>query len=98
MSVAQTILTQIKATDPIALAAWGAKDLTNTGKGLRFKTSGMTPWKGHVNIILDEGKDLYEVHFLRVRKVKGIPTVKIDKSVTEVYCDQLVEVIDSFVG
>lgn len=98
MTVAQTVRDQIKATDPMALMAWGAKDLVDNGKGLRFKTSGMTPWKGYVNIILDEGKDLYEVHFLRVRKVKGIPTVKTDKVVTEVYCDQLVAVIDSFVG
>lgn len=98
MNVAQTVLAQIKATDPMALMAWGAKDFVNNGKGLRFKTSGMTPWKGNVNIILDEGKDLYEVHFLRVRKVKGVPTVKTDKVVTDVYCDQLVSVIDEFVG
>ena len=98
MNVAQTILAQIKATDPMALFAWGAKDLVNTGKGLRFKTSGLTPWKGYVNIILDEGKDLYEVHFLRVRKVKGVPTVKTDEVVTDVYCVELVSVIDRFVG
>ena len=98
MNVATIIRNQIHATDPMALFAWGAKDLVYTGKGLRFKTSGMTPWKGHVNIILDEGKDTYEVHFLRVRKVKGVPTVKTDKVVPDVYCDQLVSIIDEFVG
>lgn len=38
MNVAQTVLAQIKATDPMALMAWGAKDFVNNGKGLRFKT------------------------------------------------------------
>lgn len=98
MNVAITIRDQIKATDPMALFAWGAIGFVNTGKGLRFKTSGMTRWKGYVNIILDEGKDLYEVQFLRFRKVKGVPTFKTDKVVTDVYCDQLVSVIDEFVG
>jgi len=98
MSVATVIRDQINSIDRMAFFAWGAKDLVNTGKGLRFKTSGMTPWKGHVNIILDEGKDLYEVHFLRVRKTKGVPTVKTDKVVADVFCEDLVKVIDEFVG
>ena len=97
-TIAQTVLNQIRAMDPAALMAWGAKDLTNNGKGLRFKTSGMTPWKGFVNIILDEGKDLYEVHFLRNRKINGVPTIITDKLVKDVYVEDLINVIDGFVG
>lgn len=93
-TIAQTILRQIKGMDPMALPAWGAKDLVNTGKGLQFKTSGMTPWKGFVHIILDEAADLYNVEFYRIRAGK----VKTDKAVNGVYFDELISVIDSFVG
>ena len=41
MTIAQTILSQIKTIDPMATFAWGAKDLVNMGDGLKFKTSGM---------------------------------------------------------
>jgi hypothetical protein len=94
MNIAQTILSQIKQIDPSALFAWGAKDLTNTGTGLQFKTTGMTPWKGFVKINYNEGQDLYEIEFFRIRKSE----VKVDKTVTEVYAEDMVHIIDSFVG
>ena len=50
MNTAQIILSQIKAIDHMALFAWGAKNLVNMGDGLKFKTSGMTPWKGYVYV------------------------------------------------
>jgi hypothetical protein len=93
-SIAQTVLSQIKAMDPMALFAWGVKDIVNTGKGLQFKTSGMTPWKGHVHIVLDEAMDLYNVEFYRIRAGK----IKTDKQVNGVYVNELISVIDSFVG
>jgi hypothetical protein len=74
--------------------AWGAKDLMNMGDGLKFKTSGMTPYKGYVYIKYNEGQDLYEIQFFRFRKMD----VKMDKVVTEVYAENLVDVIDGFVG
>ena len=40
MTIAQTILSQIKMIDRMALFAWGAKELVNMGNGLKFKTSG----------------------------------------------------------
>ncbi len=94
MNTAQTILSQIKIIDPRALMAWGAKDLMNMGDGLKFKTSGMTPWKGYVYIKYNEGQDLYEIQFFRFRKMEPI----FDKVVTEVYAEDLVDVIDGFVG
>jgi hypothetical protein len=94
MNVAQTILSQIKTLDPMALPAWGAKDLMNMGDGLKFKTSGMTPWKGFVYVKYNPVPDLYEVQFLRIRKME----VKMDKVVQDVYAEDLVSIIDKFVG
>jgi hypothetical protein len=98
MNVATVIRDQINAIDRMAFFAWGAKEFVAVDSGLRFKTSGMTPWKGYVNIVLDEGKDLYNIHFMRLRKVKGVMTAKVDKSVGDVFCEDLVKVIDEFVG
>jgi hypothetical protein len=94
MNVAQTILSQIKTLDPMALPAWGAKDLMDMGNGLKFKTSGMTPYKGHVYVRYNEGADLYDVSFYRIRKLE----LKMDKVVEDVYAQDLVSVIDNFVG
>lgn len=94
MNTAQIILSQIRALDPRAMMAWGAKDLVNTGKGLAFKTSGMTPWKGYVCINYNEGKDLYQIEFVRVRKYER----KVDKTVDDVFAEDLVQIIDNFVG
>lgn len=94
MNTAQTILSQIKALDPMALFAWGAKDLVNMSNGLKFKTSGMTTWKGWVYIKYNEGRDLYEIQFFKVRKAEVIT----DNEVEDVYAEDLVRTIDSFVG
>lgn len=94
MNTAQIILSQINTLDPRAMFAWGAKGLTNTGDGLTFKTSGMTPWKGYVSIKYDEGKDLYQIEFVRVRNFER----KLDKVVDDVYAEDLVQIIDGFVG
>ncbi len=94
MNTAQTILSQIKTLDPMALFAWGAKDLMNMGDGLKFKTSGMTPYKGFVYVKYNPVPDLYEGQFFRFRKME----VKMDKVVQDVYAEDLVSVIDNFVG
>ena len=94
MNTAQTILSQIKTIDAWALSAWGAKDFVVMEDGLKFKTSGMTPWKGHVYVKYNPVPDLYEVQFFRLRKSQ----VKMDKVVEDVYAFDLVSVIDKFVG
>lgn len=94
MNTAQIILSQIKAIDPMALYAWGAKDLKDTGRGLMFKTSGMTPWKGYVTIDYNEGKDLYEIEFMRIRNLER----KVVEKIEDVYAEDLVQIIDGFVG
>jgi hypothetical protein len=94
MTIAKTILQQIKTIDARALMAWGAKEFVNTGNGLKFKTSGLTPYKGWVHVKYNDGQDLYEVEFFRIRKL----AVRVDKTVDGVYAENLVEVIDSYVG
>lgn len=94
MNTAQIIVSQIRAIDPMALMAWGARDLVNMGNGVKFKTSGMTPWKGWVYVRYNEGRDLYEIDFFRLRKAE----IKMDCTLDDVYAEDLVRVIDDFVG
>lgn len=94
MTLAQTILYQIKTLDPMALFAWGAKNLVSMEDGLKFQTSGMTPWKGHVYVKYVYGRDLYEVQFFRIRKGE----IKMDEVIEDVYAEDLVRMIDGFVG
>ena len=94
MTIAQTILSQIKTIDPRATWAWGAKEFVNMGDGLKFKTSGMVKWKGYVYIKYNEGTDLYDIEFFRIRNCE----IKCDKGMTDVFAEDLVRVIDEVVG
>jgi hypothetical protein len=94
MTIAQTILSQIKTIDPMATFAWGAKDFMNMGDGLKFKTSGMVKWKGYVYIRYNEGTDLYDIEFFRIRNFE----IKTDKGMTDIFAEDLVNVIDEVVG
>lgn len=94
MKIAQTILSQIKTLDPRAMMAWGAKDLISMGDGLKFKTSGLTRWKGYVYIKYIESADLYQIQFFRFRNME----VKYDSVVNNVFAEDLVDIIDSQVG
>lgn len=90
MNIAQIILSQIKTIDPRAMWAWGAKDLVNTGKGLQFRVGGMAKFKGIVNIVYNEGDDLYDIDFMKVRKGE----IKVVQNKRGVFVDQLVNTID----
>jgi len=94
MNTATIIRDQIRALDRFAFGAWGAKDLLNMGNGLKFKTSGMVKWKGYVYVKYDEGSDLYNIDFFRVRGVD----IKYDKQVEGVFVEDLVQIIDAQVG
>lgn len=98
MSIATTILSQIRLLDRWALGAWGAKDLITFSKGLSFKTSGSVKWKGTVTITLDESKDLYVLKFTRLRKLNGKLNEIVDKIVKDVFAEDLVDIIDAQVG
>lgn len=94
MTIAQTILSQIKTIDPRATWAWGAKEFVNMGDGLKFKTSGMVKWKGYVYIKYNEGTDLYDIEFFRIRNCK----VHGDREYRDVFAEDLVRIIDVVVG
>jgi hypothetical protein len=101
LEIARTIQHQIKATDPMALWAWGSKDYValNEGKmgenyvlgGLQFKVSGMKH-KGLVLVRL-MGNDTYTVEIGKVWKGEW----KSKAIVSDVYCDMLMETIDGLV-
>lgn len=91
--IAETIHLQLRRMDKWIFAHWGAKNYRNTGKGLSFKTSGCVKKKCTVHIVLDEGSDLYNITFSRVRKLTYI----VDKQVDGVFVDQLIEIIDRWV-
>lgn len=90
IEIAKEIFRQIKAMDSWAFGDWGAKDFVGGQDYLQFKTSGMVVFKGIVKIRLDLGKDLYEVEFGQIRKYE----YKIRKKFTDIYFDQLIELID----
>lgn len=94
MTIAKTILQQIKALDVWAMGAWGAKDLVAMNEGLKFKTSGMVRWKGYVYVKYNYGTDLYDIDFFRIRAYQ----IKMDKQVEGVFVDNLVETINAQVG
>lgn len=96
MNVARTIFEQIKCgriegcqCGLHAMMCWGARGFANIGNGLLFKVSGRK-LKGTVRVMLDEGSDLYNLHFLNLR---GREINKIEG----VYFDQLAELIDGVI-
>lgn len=93
MNTAQIILSQIKTIDPMAIFAWGAKELVNMGDGLKFKSSGMVGWKGYVYIKYNAGTDLYDVDFYKIRQAK----IKYTKQLEGVFAEDLVNIIDEVV-
>ena len=93
MSIAKTILEQIKIIDPMAIWAWGAKDMVAMEDGLRFKTTGMVKNKGYVTIKLN-GRDLYDIEFGKIRKFE----YKVSKREEDVFAEDMVNFIDSMVG
>lgn len=93
-TIGKTIYQQIRAIDPMALFAWGAKDMVYMRDGFKFKTSGMVKRKCYVYIRYDHGLDLYEIMYARIRKSEWI----VDQTVNNVYCEDLVKFIDHYVG
>jgi hypothetical protein len=98
MSVAQTILTQIKlghvpaktgvraCQGSYAMMCWGARQFTDIGGGLTFKVSGRKV-KGSVKVMYMDGSDTYDLHVFNTRGREL-------KYMHSVYCDQLAELID----
>ena len=91
--VAKTVLSQIKASDKMAMFAWGAKNLIDIEDGLMFNSSGMVKNKGYITITLN-GNDLYDVTFGKVLKFEYKELVRVE----DVFVENLVETVDNMVG
>ena len=97
LEIAKTIQRQIIAQSPTALMSYGAKDyvaLNETDKrhgGFQFRTNGLKH-KGLVLINL-MFNDTYTIETVKVRKGE----VKVCDSYDDVYCDQLIEVLDHMI-
>jgi hypothetical protein len=101
MEIAKTIIDQIKATDKMALWAWGSKDFTSISEfkndrglylgGLSFRVNGMKH-KGQVRVLL-HGSDTYHVEIGKVRLGQWKSLAFID----DVYCDTLMDTIDGLI-
>ena len=89
MEMANYIL-RILRSQLMVMFSWGFHNpiaLPNN-EGLRFKVQGFK-FKGIVEVVYDEGWDLFDVSFIKDGKV-------VDK-IEEVYLDGLVDVIDRYV-
>ena len=93
-TIQDTILDQIKSIDPLALMAWGARDLKASGTSLYMRVNGPKFKRGWIEVELDEGLDLYVVRAIQMYKFER----KIKKELTQVYAEDLVRIIDSIVG
>lgn len=95
MSVAKTIQSQLFwSIDKWVFFSWGVRvkqAMVYEGMAtLALRVSGAVH-KGWVYISLNEGKDCYEVRLLNVARTK------VKRTLDEVYCDNLGEIIDSLV-
>lgn len=93
-----TIIKQQLSIDISKVWSWGAHGWTATAENtLAFKVSAHH-FKGIVCITLDEGQDLYEIHFFDNGSIpsliKNPKSSKKFQSFFGVYCDQMVDLID----
>ncbi len=93
MTIARTILEQIKTLDHMALFAWGFKNGVGLDDGIQFDVNGLK-FKGKVIIKLTAMDD-YTITFGKV----NLKTFEFDVKETAkgVYCDQLVVILDHYI-
>lgn len=87
MEMAKYIMTILK-TQLIIVWSWGFHNPVALENGLRFRVSGFK-FKGVIEVVYDEGWDLFNVRFIKDSKV--IETIE------GVYFDTLVNTIDYYV-
>lgn len=76
---------QILRSQLMVVFSWGFNAPTAIANGIRFKVQGFK-FKGTVEVVYNEGTDLFEV--------KLIKNGKVVETVEDVYLDSLVDVID----
>lgn len=87
MEMAKYIMSILK-TQLIVVWSWGFHKPMALENGLRFKVQGFK-FRGIVEVVYNEGRDLFDVRFIKRNKVVN--------TIDGVFFDSLVEVIDDFV-
>ena len=96
IETANTILKQLGGTGRLA-AMTGAKQFVAIENGVQFKI-GRNAKSINTIVVRLNGKDLYDVEFGRVRKVKGVPTYKVVNEFNDAYNDMLIDLFESNTG
>lgn len=87
MEMAKYIM-QILRSQLMIMWSWGFNSPVAVKNGLRFKVQGFK-FRGVVEVVYNEGSDLFDVSFVKADKVI--------KTIEGVYIDTLVETIDNYV-
>lgn len=87
MEMAKYIMSILR-TQLMVVWSWGFHNPIAIENGLRFKVQGFK-FKGFVEVVYNEGSDLFDVSFIKAGKVV--------KAIEGVYIDTLVETIDYYV-
>ena len=96
--VAKIILQQIGGSRFLTMT--GSRDLINLGNGLRMSLSRNKTSANRLEIIYDEGADLYNLRFYRQSFSKKTFEVKTKdiKKIDGVYCDMLEDIFTDVTG
>jgi len=102
MNVFKQILEQINAIDPMALYAWGVKNISvgkvdgqHEGIILHQVKGSKIKGKTSIMVVLDEALDLYTVKMYRYKRYAEVQMVK---EIPGVYAEDLVRTINELVG
>ena len=87
MEMAKYIMTILK-TQLMIVFSWGFHQPVAIENGLQFKVQGFK-FRGVVSIVYNEGRDLFDVRFIKSNKVVN--------TIEGVFFDMLVDTIDDFV-
>lgn len=89
MEMAKYILSILRmGKNKVIIWSWGFHQPVALENGIRFKVNGFK-FKGIVSIVYNEGRDLFDVSFIKRNRVVN--------TIDGVYFDMLVETIDDFV-
>lgn len=92
--VQQTILDQIRSLDKWALGAWGTREMKVFDNTLQFRVNGTKLKRGWIEVEYKPGSDTYTIRGIYRTNL----AIKIRAEFDNVYCENLVQVIDSIVG
>lgn len=87
MEMAKYIM-QILRSQLMVMWSWGFNSPMAVKNGIRFKVQGFK-FRGIVEVVYNEGSDLFDVSFIKAGKVV--------KAIDGVFFDMLVSVIDNYV-